>query len=97
MHRTQSIDFGIVHEGEIYLELDDKVERKMVRGDVVVQRGYAGCLVSPCAPDATPHSTIHSWVNKTDQWCRVYFVLIGAQELKVGDVRRAVGHAQGSD
>ena len=38
IHRTQSIDYGIVLEGEIYLVLDDS-EVLLKAGDVVVQRG----------------------------------------------------------
>lgn len=38
MHRTQSIDYGIVLEGEIVLLLDDD-EVTLEAGDVVVQRG----------------------------------------------------------
>jgi hypothetical protein len=38
MHRTRSIDYGIVLEGEIYLILDDS-EVLLRTGDVVVQRG----------------------------------------------------------
>jgi hypothetical protein len=38
MHRTRSIDYGIVLEGEIYLILDDS-EVLLRSGDVVVQRG----------------------------------------------------------
>ena len=38
MHRTESIDYGIVLEGEITLVLDDS-EVTLRAGDVVVQRG----------------------------------------------------------
>jgi mannose-6-phosphate isomerase-like protein (cupin superfamily) len=38
MHRTRSIDYGIVLEGEIYLILDDS-ETLLRAGDIVVQRG----------------------------------------------------------
>ncbi len=38
MHRTQSIDYGVVLEGEIVLLLDDE-EVPLKAGDVVVQRG----------------------------------------------------------
>lgn len=37
MHRTQSVDFGIVLDGEIWLELDDGQETKLERGDTIVQ------------------------------------------------------------
>jgi quercetin dioxygenase-like cupin family protein len=38
MHRTQTVDYGIVLEGEVVLVLDDS-ERVLHPGDVVVQRG----------------------------------------------------------
>lgn len=38
MHRTKSIDYGIVLEGEIWMILDDS-EVLLKAGDVVVQRG----------------------------------------------------------
>ena len=38
MHRTQSIDYGIVIEGEMTLVLD-AAETRLQRGDVVIQRG----------------------------------------------------------
>ena len=38
MHRTQSIDYGIVLEGEIWMILDDS-EMLLRQGDVVIQRG----------------------------------------------------------
>jgi len=38
MHRTETIDYGIVLEGEIFLLLDDS-EVHLKAGDVVVQRG----------------------------------------------------------
>jgi len=39
MHRTQSLDFGVVLKGSIKLILDDGLETTMHEGDVVVQRG----------------------------------------------------------
>ncbi|KAJ8122115.1 hypothetical protein ONZ43_g1605 [Nemania bipapillata] len=38
MHRTQSLDFGIVVEGEVDLVLDDGSSTRMSRGDIAVQR-----------------------------------------------------------
>jgi quercetin dioxygenase-like cupin family protein len=38
MHRTETVDYGIVLEGELYLVLDDS-EVRLEPGDVVVQRG----------------------------------------------------------
>jgi quercetin dioxygenase-like cupin family protein len=39
MHRTVSLDFGVVLKGEVVLELDDGVESLVKEGEVVVQRG----------------------------------------------------------
>ncbi|MBM3557475.1 MAG: cupin domain-containing protein [Alphaproteobacteria bacterium] len=39
MHRTETVDYGIVLEGEITLILDDRSETHLKAGDVVVQRG----------------------------------------------------------
>lgn len=39
MHRTQSLDFGILVEGSLVACLDSGEERALNRGDVVVQRG----------------------------------------------------------
>jgi hypothetical protein len=41
MHRTKTIDYGIVLDGEVDLELDDGSEIHLGRGDMVVQRGTA--------------------------------------------------------
>lgn len=38
MHRTDSVDYGIVLAGEIYLLLE-REETKLCTGDVVIQRG----------------------------------------------------------
>ena len=39
MHRTQSVDVGVVLEGETWLLLDDGSETRVGAGDAVVQRG----------------------------------------------------------
>jgi quercetin dioxygenase-like cupin family protein len=39
MHRTQSLDYGIVLQGEVDLELDDGRITSLAAGDVVIQRG----------------------------------------------------------
>jgi mannose-6-phosphate isomerase-like protein (cupin superfamily) len=38
MHRTETVDYAVVLDGEIYLVLDD-TEMKLTTGDVVIQRG----------------------------------------------------------
>ncbi len=39
MHRTNSIDYGIVLEGEIELELEDGAKKAIHQGGIIVQRG----------------------------------------------------------
>jgi quercetin dioxygenase-like cupin family protein len=39
MHRTNSIDYGIVLKGEVELELEDGHKRTIREGGVIVQRG----------------------------------------------------------
>jgi len=39
MHRTDSIDYGIVLSGSCDMQLDDGVEVRVNEGDVIVQRG----------------------------------------------------------
>lgn len=39
MHKTPTVDYGIVLSGEIWLELDDGETRHLKAGDIVVQNG----------------------------------------------------------
>jgi hypothetical protein len=39
MHTTDTADYVIVLDGEVWLELDDGAETRLTRGDVVVQLG----------------------------------------------------------
>ena len=39
MHTTDSIDYGIVLDGEVWLELDHGMEKLVRAGDIVVQNG----------------------------------------------------------
>lgn len=68
MHRTQSIDYGIVLEGSIELVLDSGEKKLMQRGDVAVQR-------------ATMHAWNNP---SQTEWSRMIFVLQDSQKLEVG-------------
>ncbi|KUI65823.1 hypothetical protein VM1G_01699 [Cytospora mali] len=68
MHRTISIDYGVVLEGEIELVLDSGESRVMKRGDVSVQRG-------------TNHLWRNT--SKTE-WGRMLYVLQEAKPLEIG-------------
>jgi quercetin dioxygenase-like cupin family protein len=52
MHRTETLDYGIVLSGECDLELDDGKALRVKQGDIVVQRGTMHAWVNngtqPC-------------------------------------------------
>lgn len=68
MHRTQSLDFGIILEGTIEMVLDSGETQLMHRGDVAVQR-------------ATMHAWRNA--SKTE-WARMIFVLQDCQKPMIG-------------
>jgi mannose-6-phosphate isomerase-like protein (cupin superfamily) len=39
MHKTNTVDYAVVYDGEMWLELDDGETLHLYRGDVVVQNG----------------------------------------------------------
>jgi quercetin dioxygenase-like cupin family protein len=67
MHRTVSLDYGCVLEGEVELLLDSGEKRMMKRGDVAIQRG-------------TMHQWINH--SKTE-WTRMLFVLQESKPLSI--------------
>jgi mannose-6-phosphate isomerase-like protein (cupin superfamily) len=66
MHRTKSVDYGIILSGEIDMLLDD-TEVHLKAGDVVIQQG-----------------TNHAWVNRSDKFCRIAFVLVDGHDPLAG-------------
>ena len=52
LHRTSSVDYGIVLEGEVALELDDGRRVPLKPGDVVVQRGTIHAWINEAAKPA---------------------------------------------
>jgi len=68
MHRTVSLDYGVVLEGEVELVLDSGETRLMRRGDVAVQRG-------------TNHAWKNASSTK---WARMLYVLQEAKPVTIG-------------
>ncbi len=62
MHRSNSIDYGIVLSGAVELELDDGAVTTARAGDIIIQRGTIHLWRNP----------------STTQSCRIAFVLIEA-------------------
>jgi quercetin dioxygenase-like cupin family protein len=86
MHRTQSMDFAVVMKGRIVLVLDDSIETEVKEGDVVIQRYRI--LVHSHGRIAHGlilghRGTIHAWKNLSKENCRMLFVLIPAEKVKV--------------
>lgn len=69
MHRTQSLDYGIVMAGNIDMILDSGEMHRLKAGDVAVQR-------------ATNHQWANT---SATEWARMMFVLQGSAPLTVGD------------
>lgn len=67
MHRTQSLDYGIVIEGSVILILDSGEEQTLGRGDTVVQRGTNHAWRNP----------------STTEWARMVFTLQSSQPIVV--------------
>ena len=65
MHRTTSLDYGVVLEGEVELVLDGGETRLLKRGDMCVQR-------------ATNHAWRNT--NETN-WARMLYVLLEANPV----------------
>ena len=69
MHRTQSLDYGVVIEGDVELKLDSGEVQSLKKGDVVVQRG-------------TNHAWRNT---SETEWARMLFVLQHSNAVEVGD------------
>lgn len=67
MHRTQSLDFGIVVEGECEMITEDGTTTLLRRGDVAVQRGTQHAWRNP----------------SDTQWARMTFVLQESKPLEI--------------
>lgn len=62
MHRTDSVDYGVVLTGEITMLMDEEKDDVLLKaGDTFVQRG-----------------TNHAWSNRGTEPCEVMFVLVDA-------------------
>ncbi|KAJ4247101.1 hypothetical protein NW762_013239 [Fusarium torreyae] len=81
MHRTQSLDYGIVLEGSIELVLDSGETQLCSRGDIVVQRG-------------TMHAWRNA---SSIEWARMVFVLLDCQSLVLGDKKLGEDLGRGVD
>jgi quercetin dioxygenase-like cupin family protein len=66
MHRSSSIDYGIIISGKIELELDNQVVKTMGQGDIIVQRGTSHKWRNPSSTDI----------------CRIVFVLTEAKPYR---------------
>ncbi|CAK7233325.1 hypothetical protein SBRCBS47491_008570 [Sporothrix bragantina] len=81
MHRTQSLDYGIVLTGSIDMLLDSGEVHSLKAGDVVVQR-------------ATNHQWVNT--SDTD-WARMIFVLQAVEPLMVGEATLEEDLGEGAD
>lgn len=81
MHRTVSLDYGVVLEGEIELLLDSGESRVMKRGDVSIQRG-------------TNHQWKN---RSQTEWARMLYVLQEAKPIEIGGKRLGEDYGEGME
>lgn len=81
MHRTVSLDYGVVLEGEIELVLDSGESRIMKRGDVSVQRG-------------TNHLWKN---RSQTEWGRMLYVLQEAKPIEINGKKLGEDYGQGME
>ena len=67
MHRTSSIDYGIVISGKIELELDNQVFKTIEPGGIIIQKGTIHRWRNP----------------SSEEICRIVFVLIEAKPFEI--------------
>ena len=67
MHRTNSIDYGIIISGTIELELENSIFKTLTAGDIIVQRGTIHKWRNP----------------SNEEMCRIVFILTEAKPFKV--------------
>ncbi|KAJ5691966.1 hypothetical protein N7462_001389 [Penicillium macrosclerotiorum] len=67
MHRTVSLDYGVVVEGEVDLILDSGSSRLLRRGDVCIQRGTAHAFGN----------------RSQTEWCRMLFVFLTMEKITI--------------
>ncbi|KAL3457405.1 hypothetical protein BJX64DRAFT_293183 [Aspergillus heterothallicus] len=78
MHRTVSLDYGVVLEGVVELVLDSGETRTLHRGDVAVQRG-----TNHAWRNVTPPVTGEDGIVR-EQWARMLYVLQPAERVNAG-------------
>ncbi len=81
MHRTRSLDYGIVLEGTIELILDSGEKQLLQRGDCCIQRGTNHAWRNP----------------SETEWTRVVSILQDSQAVEVGDqkLKEYLGRSEG--
>lgn len=70
IHRSASIDYGIVMSGEIELELDDKIFKTVGIGGIIIQNGTIHKWRNPSSSEI----------------CRIIFVLTEAKPFEVNGI-----------
>lgn len=79
MHRTQSVDFGIIIEGEIELHLDNGVHTTLKKGAVIVQRGTTH-VSYPDWCETVLLIVPKQWVNTSKDYCVMAFILVPSKD-----------------
>lgn len=90
MHRTLSLDYGVVLEGEMELVLDSGETQHLRRGDVVVQRGS-----NHAWRNVTPDEMVEG--RLVQKWARMFYVLQAAEPVRLNSGTILSEHHGGID
>jgi quercetin dioxygenase-like cupin family protein len=85
MHRTVSLDYGVVLEGEVELILDSGETRRMQKGDIAVQRGT-------CHAWKNITTVVGADGREEPGWARMLYVLLPIVPVVV-DGNRELGES----
>lgn len=78
MHRTVSLDYGVVLKGEVELILDNGDTRLLKRGDIAVQRGTIHVW-----KNVTPVIEVDG--KKVGAWARMLYVLLPCEPIRINE------------
>jgi quercetin dioxygenase-like cupin family protein len=59
----------------------------VLKGEIVLRLNHGAEVTIREGETMVQRGTIHSWINRTDQWCRMLFVMLDAEPIELKDGR----------
>ena len=89
-HRTESLDFGILHEGEISWFVPPAPSPISLIDDYFSRLDDGVRIDMKAGDTCVQRGTIHGWTNYSDKPARVYFILTGMKQHMTGSRAHSV-------